>query len=274
MSYHTLLVQVDEDPFLDLRLATARQLARRFAAHVVGLHAKPLPVVPVGYGEAAAYVGSELIEVQRRLLDERAERLGRRFRERLRDLAPDISWRVEEGTAAERLVEAARTADLSLVLRGEEHRLDLLEPDPAEELALGAGGPVLILPRNEWEVDPGRRVLLAWNGSRQACRAVHDALGFLATAQEVRMLAIGEDAAGSLADAGLMLERHGVGAELSRHPLGHGTAGEVLLEQARAFEADLVVMGAYGHSRLRELILGGTTRHVLTHATVPVLVAS
>ncbi len=274
MSYRTILVPVTDDPRLDERLATARMLGQRFDAHVLGLHVMPLPVVPLGYGEAAAYVGPELIEAQRRANVERAERLRQRFEEALAELAPDCSWRVVEGDPAMVALSHARIADLVLAPQSDLRGLDFLEPDLAEHLAMGGGVPVTILPRGGWPSDLGRRILVAWNGSRQASRAVHDALPLLARADRVLLFAAGEEAGEHVADALAMLERHGLEVVCETLAEVSGPIGPLLLRKAAETGCDTLVMGAYGHSRLRELILGGTTRHVFAHAELVVFASS
>ncbi len=274
MSYRTILVLVAEDPRLDERLATARTLGQRFDAHVLGLHIMPLPVVPLGYGEAAAYVGPEIIEAQRAANAEVAARLQQRFEAALAELAPDVAWRAVEGDPAVAALQAARTSDLVVAPQSDLHGLDLLEPDLAEHLAMGAGVPVLILPRGGWKADLGRRVLIAWNGSRQATRAVHDALPLLAHADGVTLLTVGEEAAESAEEAIAMLTRHELEVTGEQVAEVGEPLGAFLLRKAAEHGCDTLVMGAYGHSRLRELILGGTTRHILAHAELAVLASS
>ena len=274
MSYRTLLVLVADDARLDDRLSTARTLAQRFGAHVIGLHVMPLPVVPLGYGEAAAYVGPEIIEAQRAAAAETAERLRRRFETAMAELAPDVEWRAVEGDAAPVATVQARTADLVLAPQSDLHGFDLLEPDVAEHLVMGAGVPVMILPRGGWKADPGRRVLVGWNGSRQASRALHDALPLLAHAEEVTLLAVGEEASESAEDALAMLRRHGIEVEAEKTAADGQSIGARLLARAAERDCDTLVMGAYGHSRLRELVLGGTTRHVLARAELVVFASS
>jgi nucleotide-binding universal stress UspA family protein len=116
-------------------------------------------------------------------------------------------------------------------------------PDVLDQLVTISGVPVLALPR-------------------EAARSVRDALPFLHTAKRVILCAVGEEAKGIEAAAS-MLERHGLSVRLLRVDEPDARAGEVLLAQAGAHDADLLVMGAYGHGRLRELVLGGATRHVL-----------
>jgi nucleotide-binding universal stress UspA family protein len=135
--------------------------------------------------------------------------------------------------------------------------------------------PVLVLPQGGHAGELGSTVLIAWNGSREAARAVHDALPFLqASERPVVLCAIGEGALAGLDRAVAMLERHKVRVRPEQLQGADAHAGEILLAQAVAHEADLLVMGAYGHSRLRELILGGATRHLLRHAQLPVLFSS
>lgn len=274
MSYRTLMVVVDDDPGLGTRLECARLLARRFDALVRGLHVLPLPIVPVGYGEAAAYVGPELIEAQREANRQIAARLEARFTGALQELVPEVEWRALEGEPPIVAVEQARTVDLTIAPRSAASGIGMLEPDVAEHLAMGAGGPVLVLPPDLRDPDVGRQIVVGWNGSRQACRALHDALPFLGVADRVTLLAIGgeEDTPG-YEDALAMLRRHGVEAEPVRVP-AEGPVGRQLLSEVERRGADLLVMGAYGHSRLRELVLGGATRQVLAESSCALLLAS
>ena len=136
-----------------------------------------------------------------------------------------------------------------------------------------AGVPVLVLPPN-YVGDGGRTALVGWDGSREATRAVHAALPFLQEARTVALCAIGEPAGAGLDDAALMLRRHGVQVEPERVAGSDSDAGDILLARAVTHGADLLVMGAYGHTRLRELVFGGATRDVLRKAVLPVLFGS
>ena len=136
-----------------------------------------------------------------------------------------------------------------------------------------AGVPVLVLPPS-YEGDGGRAALVGWDGSREATRAVHAALPFLQAAERVVLCAIGTQAAASLEDAARMLRRHEVKVEPEHVAGSDKDAGDKLLAQAAAHGAELLVMGAYGHTRLRELVFGGATRQMLRTATLPVLFGS
>ena len=271
MTYRTLLLQMFEDPNLDHRLTTAVALARRFQAHLVGLSVAPPPVMPFGYGEAAAYVGPEIFEAQREANHATAERLQAAFDRALEGTGVSSIWRDEEGDQATLYARAAATVDL--VVTGQEagDMLDAMLPSVTEYLVTEAGGPVLMLPPGAVDGEFGKRVMLGWNGSKEAKRALIDALPFLKAADTVWLATVGDAEAVRLDRAKRMLGRHDVEAkELVLEDKGQ-EPGALLLEQAQANDADLLVMGAYGRSRLREMILGGATRHVLHNAKLPVL---
>ncbi|MDX6751523.1 universal stress protein [Geminicoccaceae bacterium 1502E] len=270
MSYKTIVLHLVEEAYAASRTALARRLAERFGAHLVGLHVTPPPIVPVGYGEGAAYVGPEIIEAQREAADELAGRLHKAFTAAAGEKA---EWRRLDGEPGRALARAGRAADLVISPQAESSVLDFLARHAIEEAALGAGVPVLMLPAGEAPADAGRRVLCGWNGKREAARSLHDALPFLAGAESVVLLALGELEGTPLEEAEAMLRRHGVKArsEARDEP---DDVGMALLEAAAAEKADLLVMGAYGHSRLREMVLGGATRHVLAAAPLPVLLSA
>ena len=272
MTYRTILLELLDDPQNDGRIECARRLAQRFDAELVGLHVSPPPFLPLGFGEGAAYVGPEAFEAQReanRLVRERVEAAFRRLCDPAKMAVRDV---YEEGDAGQLLAEAARGADLTVLAQEGGTGLEVLAPQPIHHVILSAGGPVLVLPRAGLGADLGIRVAVAWNGSREAARAAKDALPFLAAAEAVTLLAAGEDAAATL-DAGTnLLKRHGAKVTARQIELGQAH-GATLLDAAAAEDADLLVMGAYGHSRLREIVLGGATREVLRGARLPVLLS-
>ncbi len=149
--------------------------------------------------------------------------------------------------------------------------------DLPERLALEGGRPVLLMPRDRQIDSLGKRVLVAWNGSREAARAAFDALPLLKAAESVSVLAICESLEGRLAasakDVTAALQRHGVKAELANVIGTKKPDGEELLAHVADRDCDLLVMGFYGHSRLREMVWGGATRHILKVMSVPVFTA-
>jgi nucleotide-binding universal stress UspA family protein len=268
MAYRTILVELPDDSGLEPRLQVARDLADRFKAVLIGMHVMPPLFIPGAYGEAAAYIGPDLIEAQRTANQEIRERVQAVFR---RICGADAIWQEAEGERGDLLAEAAHTTDLVLASRAKAGATDA--PDVLDQLVTAAGVPVLALPP-EVSGDFGQTVLVGWNGSREAARAAHDALPFLHKAKRVILCAVGEEAAKSLGAAAAMLQRHGLAVHSQQVAEPDGDAGEILLAQAGAQSADLLVMGAYGHARLRELVFGGATRQVLRDATLPVLFSS
>ena len=145
-----------------------------------------------------------------------------------------------------------------------------------EAAFMDSGRPALVIPREHAAMLPPRRALVAWDGSREAARATSDAIPLLRFAEQVLVLVVDARDDGRLGDLPgsaltAHLVRHAVKAELRQVASGSASVAETLLGHAGELQADLLVMGGYGHSRLREMMLGGTTRSMLEHMTVPVL---
>jgi nucleotide-binding universal stress UspA family protein len=269
MAYRTILLELVDDAQSEARIRCGCRLAERFRAELVALHVSLPPMAPLAYGEGAAYVGPEAFEAQReanRLVRERVEAAFRRACARARLPAQEL---YDEGDPGEIIAEAARTVELTVAAQADGDAA--LVRHPIDQVILGAGGPVLMLPRAGWAEPLGRRVVVAWNGSREASRALKDALPFLVAAEAVTVVAAGEAAGVGLEGAAALLRRHAVAAVTRQVEFGPHPAGAVLLDAAAEAGGDLLVMGAYGHSRLREIVLGGATREVLRGAGLPVL---
>jgi nucleotide-binding universal stress UspA family protein len=269
MGYRTILVEVADDSALESRLQAARTLAGRFDAVLIGMHVMPSPFVPVALGDGA-YLAPELIEAQREGNRQIKEKVAAIFRS-VCGAGEGAIWQEAEGDPGRLIAAAARTADLLLARQAKAGSADA--PDLLDQLVTAAGVPVLALPAGVYG-HLGHTVMVAWNGSCEATRAAHDALPFLLSADRVVLCGVGRDPAASLGAAAAMLKRHGVAVESHEVDKPDGDAGAVLLARAAAHGADLLVMGAYGHTRLRELVFGGATRHVLRGATLPVLFGS
>jgi len=266
------------------RLAAAVALAAAHGAHLIGLSIiEPLDLSgyfsPAVSGYIAVDAMQALEERHREAATAAAKRDEAAFRGACGRAGISHEWRLLEGGAGDVATLNARYADL--VVAGQ---VDPENPPAGgfarlpEELALASGRPVLFVPYAGRFDSIGKRVLVAWNRMRESTRAVNDAIPLLARAEKVTVLSInpqrGEDA-GELpgADISLHLARHGVKAEASYTVAEDIDVGSVLLSRAADLGADLIVMGCYGHSRTRELILGGATREVLRHMTVPVLMS-
>jgi nucleotide-binding universal stress UspA family protein len=187
-------------------------------------------------------------------------------------------WRVPENELPEAMMLHARHASLAILGPPARQRSATTMLGLAESMILASGRPSLLLPE-AWPADRiGRRVVVGWNGSREATRAVADAMPFLAAADAVHLVVVPDARTGSLlgeepgADMATHLARQGVPVVVEQCP-GHD-AGEVLLQACRKVDADLVVMGAMGRPLIGEIVFGGATRTVLASAKLPVLLSS
>jgi nucleotide-binding universal stress UspA family protein len=173
------------------------------------------------------------------------------------------------------LVHHGRTADLIVTGRAGENDQGA-DLSTIHDVLFGAGVPIVIVPAMP-AGQIGRRVVIAWNGSRESARAVQDALPILECAESVNVVCVDQASPGSNLPPGAELARylgcHGVEAQLDNIRDSTLTVGDTILGHIKDLGADLLVMGAYGHSRLREFVLGGVTKRVLAHATVPVLMS-
>lgn len=265
MTYRTILVDLTAGGSPDARLDIARSLAARFDAALVGLHVTlPLELGALE-GGWSTYIPPEVLDAQKKAGREARDRARTAF-DRACGGDPNAFWREAEGSPGPILVQAAYAADLVVAVRDDVFEI-------VEQIVTATGVPVLMLPP-EATADIGRVALVAWKPSREGTRAAHAALPFLRAAERVVLCAIGDAGATGLDDAAAMLGRHGVPVEAERVAGTDAGAGEILLARAAAHGADLLVMGAYGHSRLREFVLGGATRQVLREAALPVLFGS
>ncbi len=277
MSYKTLLVHVDGGARAPVRIDIACRLARRFDAHLIGLHALTVFKLP-GYARVAVEGGVQLAEYQAKLAAEAARQAKQVFERGVSAAGLTKSeWRESRNDAVEVVPVHARYADVVVI--GQPNAADAsgVEADFAERLLLSAGRPILFVPYAGNFTDIGKRALVAWNASREAARAVTDSIPLLREAKGVNVVAFNPDAAahGEVpgADIGLYLARHGIKVNVSQQSADDVDVGNQLLSRAADLDADLIVMGGYGHSRLKELVLGGVTRTILQSMTVPVLMS-
>lgn len=270
--YKDILVHAEEEPACEARIAAACALARRHDAHLIAVFALEYAELP---GYVAAQIGEEALQRAREAYLAQAARV----RERLEAVAGRhevrFEWRDGRGPALELLIGQGRYADLIVVGQPDPENGGARPEGFPGELALVSGRPVLVVPYAGQHETFGKRALIAWNASREAARAVHDALPLLMRAEQVVVLAVDPPDEDHIpgADIATHLAHHGVKVE-ARHTVAPDIdVGDELLNLASDLGADLLVMGAYGRSRWREAVFGGATRHILEHMTVPVLMA-
>ena len=275
MPYRTFLVHVDNGKYCPARLEMAINLAKRYNAHLVGLHALTAVRLPA---YAIAEAGATLIEAQKAVAREQASRAESLFLKATGGAGlTSVEWRVSTDDAVDATILHARYADMVVLGHPRERDGSGVEMDFPERVVLSAGRPVLMVPYAGKFEGVGKRVLVAWNASREATRALTDAIPLLREAEQVHVVAFNPEgtAHGAVpgADIGLYLARHNVPVEVSYHRADDIDVGNQLLSRVADLGVDLIVMGAYGHSRLRELVMGGATRTILESMTAPVLLS-
>ena len=274
--YKTILVHYDAGKIAPVRLETAIEIAGTFGAHVACLYALSAVHEP-----SNAYEATQILrEAQQRRHAEMLAEARRGYDECLRRTGFErAEWRASEADALGTVALHARYADLVVIGQQNAKWPGGVHKDFERSVPLAAGRPVLVVPYAFERRPVGHRVLVAWNASREAARAVSDALPLLKRAGHVHVVAFQPEKSAAAhgeepgADIALYLTRHGVKVTVSRYDAPDMDVGNQLLSRAFDLSADLIVMGAWGHSRLRELVLGGVTRTLFESMTVPVLMA-
>jgi nucleotide-binding universal stress UspA family protein len=278
MSYRTVLVHVDDSARAAVRIQVAAAIAGRCGGHLVG--AAVTGVSRFLYQASPSGDKDPNLALHQAFLREHARQALANFtREAKASGIASYEERVIDDEAGTGISLHARAADLVVLGQAEPGPL----ADFPSQVVIDSGRPVLILPHAGTLTGVGRQVLVSWDASREAARALLLALPLLVDAARVHVAVFDTgsnprtlgDAAS--ADPLPFLARHAVHAELSVHAVGgarrRAAVGDALLSLATDLPADLLVMGAYGHSRFRETILGGVTRTVLEAMTIPVLMA-
>jgi len=280
MTYPSILLPLDHQPECIARTQAALALARLMGSHVTGV--APTDVADLRSQLRAASSAGTLPALGRDVLIEEATRATPAF-----DVACELAGvaarlaLVEEGDMSTALNRRGRVNDLLVLTQSDpgSHAGQAFRNPQIEATLLASARPVLILPYANAARTLATRVLVAWDDSHAAARAVADALPLLRRAQSVHVMLFNRDVPGDegglsadLASVADWLHRHGVAATTQVEATGI-PVGEALLSRAADQGSDLIVLGAFGHSRWRERLLGGTTRTVLGSMTVPVLMS-
>jgi nucleotide-binding universal stress UspA family protein len=278
MTYKTIAVHLDAGPRCATRVALAARLAVRYGSRLVGIAPTGLPDVIVAMNSAVPGA-IESIALSAADLRKNAQAAARAFELECKR-AGVTSFRAEVvvDEAVDAVVRLGRCSDLVVV-----GQTDVGAPiqgvafDFPQQVLLHAGPPILVVPYTGTFASLGERVLIGWKDTREAARALRDALPLLRDSRRVTLVEVGPvrseaTADDSLAAAAAWLDSHVVACD-SHREIELAAVGDQLLSRASDLGADLVVCGGYGHSRLREWALGGVTRHLLDHMTVPTLLS-
>jgi nucleotide-binding universal stress UspA family protein len=264
-SYASVMVHVDTGRHAEDRVRLASAIAERFAAWLIGVSAEEI-IMPT-YPETPSFIEERLIkDEQRRIAEDLA---GAEAMFRRTATTGRLEWRGAAANPADHVLRQARMADLVLLGRPAEEDDEgwHLAALPADVI-MGLGRPMLVAPPGVSSL-LAERILVAWKDTREARRALRDSLPFLQSAQEVSIVGFGEEVdPDSLHDVTEFLGRHGIKDAVAAHRNVQFSVAEELLELADDEDIDLVVCGAYGHSRLREWILGGVTHDLLRYAPI------
>ncbi|MBU2408436.1 MAG: universal stress protein, partial [Gammaproteobacteria bacterium] len=268
MQQQTVLAHLDPSKRCAVRTALAAELSRRRGDHLVGLVPTGLRggVIPEGVVPLGA---TDLVATLADHLRQRAEAVARTFNDRMAEAGvTSFEVRLVDAGPEDAVVQHGRTADL--IVLGQDERDAVAEgasDDLARRVLMAVGRPILVVPYAGHFTDVGRRIMVAWDGSREAAVALRDALSLASAGSRVTLVSFGYDPCAATDDLRLRetkqwLARHGVEAEAEYTVIRIGIA-DALLSRAMDLGADLIVMGGYGNSPLRERVFGGVTHEIL-----------
>ena len=280
MGFKSILVHAEDSEAGQARLQTAIALTRRYDAHLTALCIGIEPsMAAMGFAHASPAVGVFMQDVE--AARQRAEELGQAVKRRIESegvLGEVRAVSASVDALAGLCTRQALYHDLALVGQAAQDGSERIGEQVLEGTLFGTATPTIVHP-NGRVAPPGSRIMVGWDGRREAAAAINRAMPFLEEAASVELVLVdpqvGANAHGEEpgADMALMLARRDIEVTVNRLPKSGLSIGQVFEDRARDWAADLIVMGAYGHSRLREFVLGGTTREMLRSASVPLLLA-
>ena len=279
MSYKAMLVHVDESRHADVRMEIAAEIAVTENAHLIGV--ATTGVSRFFYGAAASDLDAPaIITPYLEMVRQQAEATLKKFENIAQKIGvASYESRLADDDAAGGLSLQCRYCDLAVLGQYDrEESSSSINSDLPEYVVMNSGCPVLVVPYAASFKNVGERVLIAWNASMEARRAVHNAIPLLKRAKVVEVAVFNPASQPDVhgkepgADIALYLSRHEIKVDVIQQET-EGDIGNALLSLATNLNSDLLVMGCYGHSRFREILLGGATRTVLESMTIPVLMS-
>jgi nucleotide-binding universal stress UspA family protein len=279
MSYRSILANLNEIANKQAMLTSATVLAHEFDARLIGLYV--VPAAPI-YPSSSYEPVPDMFEAHRKYFDHQAEAMKTAFEAAVTGIGIRTVLRIEKSPSpliGDRLIEEGRSFDMILVSQTEAASQLGVELDFVPRVAVAAGRPVVVVPFNCPVGSIPETVVVGWNGSREAARAVFDSLPFLKRAREVHVVWVDPSVKRREMDAlpgegiARSLELHGVKVVMDPVDGDDHRAGDVLMKRVADLRAGLLVIGAYGRPRLSEYILGGVTRTVLRKMRCPVFLS-
>ena len=279
MSYKTVLVALNEINRIGALNTSALKIAKIDAAFVRGLYTIPAAQIYPSTGFEAV---PQMFEGHQTFFKNNLAKVKNAFEAALQKANLQGEFVSIEGRSpliSDEIISHGKSADLIIVSATDPAEVSGVELDCIERVLVGAGRPLLVLPRSNEHILDLDRVVVGWNGGKEAARAVFDAIPLLQSAKSVHVVCVDprNEERVTPEEPGrrivATLQRHKIKSEAKTMEGGGESAGKALLKHAQEINAGLIVMGAYGHSRLREFVFGGATRHVLDDMTRPVLMS-
>lgn len=264
----SILHHVTDDACLEARIQVALDLGRTLGAHVTFMQTLPfINMIPTDvYGMAFANVMPEIREMGTQLREETEKHL----------LEEDVAWdwMTLEGPADAQILAMVNAYDLLIMGACDPFAPSQLRSDLAADMAVTSHAPVMIVPQDRKGLDCSAPMIAAWDGSAQASRALRAAVPLLKHARTVHLISVEENRTDQAHDlpattGAEYLSRHGIKSEIVQVRKNHLSISDCIRTAAREREASVIIMGAYGHSRLRENLLGGVTREMMTDPPLP-----
>ena len=267
----TILLHIHDDVAMQSRMQVALDIARTFDAHLTCIQATT-QFVPITYSA----LGPEYVTtVNMSELHESDDLFRQKIEAHLRQEDVAWDWHAELGDTASLLIQNSALADLIVLSQSnsEEHKIESPLPITGD-VAVHAHCPVLIAPASQMAFDCQKPVVIGWNGSGEAAQAMRLALPVIHCSSEVHVVTVDEERTEfPHTQASIYLARHGIRSELHQINPKNESASESLAKFAHERNAGSIVMGAYGHSRIRETLFGGVTRDLIRNSDVPLIMA-
>ncbi len=269
-----ILVHLNNTDTLPVRLRAANTIAEKFNAHITGMYVKQ----PLTYEVYGTFVHPDIVNETINAEQEGADEAKLLFaKQLLKDAAladsDNISYQEVTGDAAHTLARHSCVSDLVVLARGKEGEHHENLNNLVTNVVLESGRPVLVVPPKSTIDTLGKSIFVAWNGSAESTRAIHDAMPLLQSAEVVNVVTFEENGSSTVIDITGHLDHYNVTFDVTNSSAKESEIMENMFRLTENFESDLVVMGAYGHSRFREYVLGGVSRSAISELDIPMFLS-